>query len=302
MDCKGDVMVDLHVHSTASDGTHTPAELILRAEAIGLKAFAITDHDTVAGARAAAAAGIPASMHFFTGVEISAAFPRFYPARGSFHVLGYGMRLDDPAMENALALLRTARRNRNPDMVERLRNLGMDISMDELHADAGNVQVGRPHIARLMIRKGYVKTFDEAFDRYIGAGRPAYVDKYRIECETAIGLIRNAGGIAVLAHPGLLPPADGLDFEELVRGLTDLGLGGIEVYYPSHSPAETALYRKTAERFGLVATGGTDYHGAISPGIDLGVGDGTFSVPCEVHEKLSRALGRICRETLPIER
>lgn len=294
MDFRGDVMVDLHIHSTASDGTYTPTALISRADEIGLKAIAITDHDTVAGAREAAEAGIPASMHFFTGVEISAAFPRFYPCRGSFHMLGYGIRLDDPAMETALTLLRNARGNRNPDMIDRLRDLGMDISMEELLADAGNVQVGRPHIARLMIRKGYVKTLDEAFDRYIGTGRPAYVDKYRIECGTAIDLIRNAGGIAVLAHPGVLPPIEGIGFEDLVRGLTAMGLGGIEVYYPSHSSAKTALYRKTAERFGLIATGGTDYHGAISPGIELGIGDGTFSVPHDVYERLSELLGRVC--------
>lgn len=294
MGCSRDVRVDLHVHSTASDGTHTPAEIIERAAALGLGALAITDHDTVDGARAAIAAGIPASLHFFTGIEISAASPPFYPCRASFHVLGYGIRLDDPELNAALTVLQKARRDRNPGMIERLRAMGMDISMAELCADAGDGQIGRPHIARLMIKKGYVGTFDEAFDRYIGAGRPAYVDKYRISCGKAIDLIRNAGGIAVLAHPGLLHPLENIGFEDLVGGLKAMGLGGIEVYYPEHSPEQTAAYRRAAEQFNLIMTGGTDYHGAIKPGIELGIGDGTFSVPHFVYETLAEICGRVC--------
>jgi predicted metal-dependent phosphoesterase TrpH len=294
LDCSRGVKIDLHVHSTASDGTHTPAEIIERASRLGLGAIAITDHDTVAGARDAMAAGIPSSMHFFTGIEISAASPSFSPCHGSFHVLGYGIRMDDPVLDAALTMLQKARRDRNPGMIKRLCDLGMDISMAELCEDAGDVQIGRPHIARLMIKKGYVETFDEAFDRYIGAGRPAYVDKYRISCEKAIDLIRNAGGIPVLAHPGLLRPVKGLGFEDLVSGLKAMGLGGIEVYYPEHSPEQTAAYRRMAEHFGLIMTGGTDYHGAIKPGIDLGIGDGTFSVPNFVYEKLARIFGRAC--------
>lgn len=282
--------MDLHVHSTASDGTHTPAEIIERAVRLRLGAVAITDHDTVAGARDAIAAGIPASMHFFTGIEISAASPPFYPCRGSFHLLGYGIRLDDPALNAALIVLQKARRDRNPAMIHRLCDLGMDVSMAELLEDAGDAQIGRPHIARLMIKKGYVASFDEAFDRYIGAGRPAYVDKYRISCEKAIDLIRNAGGIAVLAHPGLLSAVKGVGFEDLVVGLKAMGLGGIEVYYPEHTPEQTTVYRRTAERFGLIMTGGTDFHGAIRPGIELGTGDGTFSVPNIVYEKLAEIL------------
>lgn len=286
MDCNRGARVDLHIHSTASDGTQSPLEILRRAVTLGLKAIAITDHDTVAGARDALANGVPPSIHFFTGIEISAASPPFYPCHGSFHVLGYGIRLDDPVLEDALAVLQNARRERNPGMISRLRDLGMDISMADLIRDAGDAQIGRPHIARLMIQKGYVESFDEAFDRFIGAGRPAYVDKYRISCERAIHLIRNAGGIAVLAHPGLLRAEGNLSFDDLIRGLAAMGLGGIEVYYPEHSPRQTALYRSTAERFGLVMTGGTDYHGDIKPGIELGIGDGTFSVPGVVYEKL----------------
>ncbi|WP_373497850.1 PHP domain-containing protein [Desulfococcus sp.] len=291
MDCNRDAKVDLHVHSTASDGTLPPLQILRRAVALGLKAIAITDHDTVAGARDVAAAGVPPSMRFFTGIEISAAPPPGYPCRGSFHVLGYGIRLDDPLLEDALAVLQTARRERNPGMISRLRELGMDISMAELAAEAGDGQIGRPHIARCMMNKGYVETFDEAFDRFIGAGKPAYVDKYRISCERAIHLIRHAGGVAVLAHPGLLRPAGSPSFDDLIRGLTAMGLGGIEVYYPEHTPEQTALYRSTAERFGLVMTGGTDYHGDIKPGIELGIGDGTFSVPEFVYEKLAERCG-----------
>lgn len=287
MDSNRDARVDLHVHSTASDGTLAPLEILRRAVALKLKAISITDHDTVAGAREVVAAGVPPQIRFLTGIEISAASPPFFPCPGSFHVLGYGIRLDDPVLDEALAVLQQARRDRNPGMISRLRDLGMDLSMTELDADAGDTQIGRPHIARLMIRKGYVKTFDEAFDRFIGAGKPAYVDKYRIGCERAIQLIRHAGGIAVLAHPGLLRLEGGLSFEKLIRGLKAMGLGGIEAYYPEHTPEQTALYRITAERFGLVMTGGTDYHGAIKPGIELGIGDGGFSVPEAIYETLA---------------
>ena len=287
MDSSRDARVDLHIHSTASDGTLAPLEILRRAVALGLKAIAITDHDTVEGAREVVSAGVPLSIRFLTGVEISSASPPFFPCKGSFHVLGYGIRLDDPVLENALAVLRNARRERNPGMISRLRDLGMALSMAELEADAGDTQIGRPHIARLMIRKGYVKTFDEAFDRFIGAGKPAYVDKHRIGCEQAIHLIRDAGGIPVLAHPGLLQCTGDLPFAELIRGLKAMGLGGIEVYYPEHTPEQTDLYRGTAERFGLVMTGGTDFHGAIKPGIELGIGDGDFSVPEGIYETLA---------------
>jgi hypothetical protein len=284
--------VDLHVHSTASDGTLTPAQIITRAEKLGVGALAITDHDTVAGAGAALEAGIPESIHFFTGIEISAASPPFYPGRGSFHVLGYGIRLDDPGLRVALRRLQKARRDRNPAMVERLHRLGIDISMAELIENAGEAQIGRPHIAGLLIQKGVVKTFDEAFDRYIGAGKPAYVDKYRIPCDAAVQLILGAGGLAVLAHPGLLRPMTAGAFDRLLIGLKEMGIGGIEVYYPEHTRAETERYRIAAERFGLVITGGTDFHGGIKPGIELGTGGGEFSVPHFVHEQLSDALGR----------
>lgn len=297
MDSNRDARVDLHIHSTASDGTLTPLEVLHRAFALGLRAIAITDHDTVDGAREVIAAGVPPHVRFLTGVEISASPPPFFPCRGSFHVLGYGIRLDDPALDEALAVLQQARKERNPGMISRLRDLGMDLTMAELEADAGNTQIGRPHIARLMIRKGYVETFDEAFDRFIGAGKPAYVEKYRIGCERAIQLIRDAGGIAVLAHPGLLRLPQDLSFGELIRGLTAMGLGGIEVYYPEHTPEQTALYRSTAERFGLVMTGGTDFHGAIKPGVELGVGAGDFSVPGGIYETLAERCAEARRNT-----
>jgi predicted metal-dependent phosphoesterase TrpH len=283
--------MDLHVHSTASDGTLTPAEILARAECMGLGALAITDHDTVEGARAAVASGVPASIHFFTGIEISAAPPPFLHRRGSFHILGYGIRLEDAGLNAALMRLQQARQERNPAMVERLRRLGIDISMEELAAHAGNAQIGRPHIAGLMIRKGVVASFDEAFDRYIGTGKAAYVDKYRIPCEEAIQLIHRAGGIAVMAHPGLLGPMPDAVFNALISGLKRMGIDGIEVYYPEHTREQTERYRRTAGRFDLVITGGTDFHGDIKPGIDLGVGDGSFAVPHFVYEQLAGMLG-----------
>ena len=186
MDYSKQVGIDLHIHTTASDGTFTPSEVISQALKVKLKAIAITDHDTLAGSKEALRAGIPSPLKFLTGVEISAAPPRFYAASGSFHLLGYSIRLDDPELNQALGQLQQARINRNPAIIERLNDLGLAITLEEVQTEAGDGQPGRPHIAKLLIKKGFVKTMDEAFDRYLGNNGPAYVDKFRIECRTAI--------------------------------------------------------------------------------------------------------------------
>jgi len=165
----------------------------------------------------------------------------------------------------------------------------MAISCGELEAAFSGPQLGRPHIAQLMIRKGYVSSIDEAFDRYLGTGKTAYVDKARITYSEAVRAIHSAGGIAVLAHPGLYDLQDEV-LEPLIRNLKEGGLRGIEIYYPEHSKTQVARYESLAEKYALLSTGGTDFHGAATPGIDLGVGRGDFSVPFELYEKLLQAL------------
>jgi len=283
---KRDVRIDLHIHSNASDGTFTPAEILDRAGRIGLGAIAITDHDTVDGVENALAAGIPPSIGFLTGVEISAAPPQSYSHPGSFHILGYGFRPQDPQLKRELQTLQEARRNRNPRIVERLNQIGIPIRLEDVKSAAGAGQIGRPHIAQCLMKQGVVTSIDEAFDRLLGTGKPAYVDKYRIECRRAIELIRVAGGLPVLAHPGLLSLADDRQLDLVVDELVSMGLKGLEVYYPGHTPEQTRRLLDLARLRELLVTGGSDFHGAIQPDIEMGIGRGGLFVPYELYSKL----------------
>ena len=278
--------IDLHIHTTASDGTLTPSEVISQSLKLKLKAIAITDHDTLAGSKAALQAGIPSPLNFLTGVEISAAPPRFYDGSGSFHLLGYSIRLDDPALNHALEKLQQARKNRNPAIIKRLNDLGIPLTLDEVRQESGDGQLGRPHIAKVLVKKGFAGSMNQAFDRYLGAGGPAYVDKFRIECRQAIALISDAGGIPVLAHPGLLKCKTRGQFDDLIAGLKKMGILGVEVFYPEHTPEQTHLFAELAQRHHLKLTGGTDFHGTIHPEVKIGSGKGDLFVPYELYEKL----------------
>lgn len=291
--------IDLHIHSTASDGSFTPFEILLQAQRLGLKAIGITDHDSLEGSRAVLQAGIPPTLEFLTGVEISASPPPGIRVSGSFHILGYGIRLDHPGLNSALEQQREARKARNPQIIERLNALGIAISCEELRAEFPDAQIGRPHIAQLMLRKGYAESIDDAFDRFIGKGRPAYVEKYRMSFSSTIQAIRQADGFAVLAHPSLLK-VDGWEaFEALVSSMKEAGLEGLEAYYPEHSPELTRSLMDLAERQDLVITGGTDFHGAINPEIQMGLGKGSFCVPYRVYEAIRRRFQDSIRAASP---
>jgi predicted metal-dependent phosphoesterase TrpH len=280
------VSIDLHIHTTASDGTFTPEQVISHAHQLKLKAIAITDHDTVAGSKEALRSGIPPSLGFLTGVEISSTPPPFYPGSGSFHLLGYSIRLDDPQLNRTLEKLQQARKNRNPAIINRLNELGISITLDEVRKEAGEGQLGRPHIAQLMVKKGVAASIDEAFDQFLGTGKPAYVDKQRVECFKAIEIITDAGGIPVLAHPSLLNCKNENQIDELIGKLKKAGIEGVEVYYSGHTPDQTRLYAELAQRHDLLMTGGSDFHGAIQPEIEMGSGQGDLIVPYELFEKL----------------
>lgn len=292
MDCSEQRGIDLHIHSSASDGTLTPAQILDLAQAQHIDAIAITDHDTIDGSREALQIGIPASLHFLTGVELSAAPPPFLRRSGSFHILGYGLRLDDDELNQTLLVLQHARENRNPAIIERLCRLGFGMTLDEVAEMVGESQIGRPHIARVMLQKGYVHSIDEAFDRYLGTGKPAYVDKYRISCQRALDLIHGAGGIPILAHPYLLSLKDAAEVEKIIVSLKKIGLEGIEALYPEHPPHATAFYKELADRHHLLITGGTDFHGRLKPDIQLGIGTGDFRVPFALYERLVDRLAR----------
>jgi predicted metal-dependent phosphoesterase TrpH len=286
LDYNQHVGIDLHIHTTASDGTFTPSEIVAHAVKLKLKAFAITDHDTLAGSSEALKSGIPAGLEFLTGVEISAAPPPIYHQAGSFHLLGYSIHLDDSQLNQTLEKLQVARKNRNPSIINRLNELGISISLDEIREEAGDVQLGRPHIAQMMIKRGVVSSINEAFDQFLGADKPAYVDKYRVECSRAIDAILGAGGIPVLAHPGLLAYERDNQLDELIGQLKQMGIQGVEVYYSEHTADQTRLFAELAQRHDLLMTGGTDFHGSIHPDIEMGSGKGNLFVSYALYKKL----------------
>ena len=193
-------------------------------------------------------------------------------------------------MNKTLATLQEARKNRNPEIIDRLNSMGVAVSMDELLNEVGGGQLGRPHIARFMVKKGYVESIKKAFDKYLGKGKPAYVDKYRIDCSRAIEVILGAGGIPVIAHPFLLNPKNIEDIEELVIILKAMGLKGIEVYYSEHSQDNISKLEDIANRHELLMTGGSDFHGSLKPEIKMGSGKGDLFVPYILYEKLMESI------------
>ncbi len=282
--------IDLHIHSTASDGTSSPSEILTTAKTLGLGAIAITDHDTIEGSKEAASMDLSKSMQFVTGVEISTT-PPLITIQGSMHILGYGIRLDDPVLNQTLEQLQAARKSRNPQIIDRLNRLGIDISLEDVRKEVGkNSQLGRPHIAGHLVKKGIVSSINEAFDKYLATGMPAYVDKFRVGCFRAMEIIKGAGGIPVLAHPALLKTNKGSVFEDMVLSMKKMGLKGIEVYYPEQSPDDTAYYIEIAKKYDLLMTGGTDFHGLLKPSIKMGSGKGDLFIPYTLYEKLIEAI------------
>jgi hypothetical protein len=256
--------IDLHTHSNYSDGSLSPKELVQLAKERKLRAIALTDHDTVAGLEEALEAGNELGVEVVPGVEISAQYPP-----GTMHILGYYLNGSHPELLQALERLQQARAARNPKIIERLQALGLEITSNEVFDISGG-QVGRPHIAKALVNRGYVTSIDEAFSRYLKKGAVAYVEKFRFPPEEAIAMIRRAGGIAVLAHPFTLGLKKPDELALLVQELAEKGLEGIEVLYPGHTEEMVALYEDVAERFGLVCTGGSDFHGNFRDHSHLG--------------------------------
>ena len=289
--------IDLHIHSTASDGSLHPEEIIEYAVKKGLSAIAITDHDTLAGVRRALKYGIPDTIEFVTGIEISAGFPSGSGSGGSLHILGYGIEPDHPDLDREMEKQHAARSGRNPRIIEKLNAMGIPASLKAISSATGKneTEIARPHIADYLVKSGYAADIDDAFDRVLGKGKPAYMDKYRVPAEKAIGLILSAGGIAVLAHPRLLlDPETGKvpdeNLESLVDRLVSMGIGGIETYYPGQTGDQIEYFKQIAETRGLLTTGGTDFHGDINPEIEMGTGAGDLAVPPFVFSRLKRAL------------
>ncbi len=257
--------VDLHAHSTASDGSRAPADVIREAKRIGLAAIALTDHDTVAGIREAISVGEDLGVRVVPGVELSA-------VEGDLETHILGLHLSDTReLEAKLVALREMRRTRAERMVHRLNELGVRIEFASVLEQAAGGAIGRPHVARAMIAEGWAVDFRDAFDRYLGNGRPAYVTKERLAVAEATALIHRAGGLAILAHPshsGTL---------ERVAAFVDQGMDGVEVRHPSHSAEDTARLAALVEHFSLVPSGGSDWHGSSDGPRTLGM----MRVPAE---------------------
>jgi len=259
-------LIDLHTHSNCSDGSLSPRELVQLAKKRDLRAIALTDHDTVAGVAEAVAAGKELGVEVVPGVEISAQYPP-----GTMHILGYCFSPSQPEFLKALKKLQEVRAARNPKIIERLQALGLEITTAEvLNLSSG--QVGRPHIAKALVNRGYVSSIDEAFSRYLQKGAVAYVEKFRFSPREAIALIRGAGGLAVLAHPFTLGITEPRELTLLVKELQEMGLAGLEVFYPEHTKEMIVLYQDLAKNLGIVCTGGSDFHGNLRDHSYLGNG------------------------------
>ncbi len=267
--------IDLHLHSTASDGSTAPEEVVRSAVAAGVHTIALTDHDTVAGVAAARLEAANTPLHVIAGVELSA-----YQGEQEVHLLG--LHVDDiDRMEAGLDAFREARHQRGVDMVERLNTIGVKITFDDVLAEARGGAIGRPHVAKAMVENGWARDLRDAFDRYLGAGRPAFLPKKRLTMSDAIAMVHDCGGLAVLAHPGAECN------KARLAALKLQGLDGAEVIHPSHSMEDRRRILEALDALGMVPSGGSDSHGATEGARVVGA----MRVPLEwLERQLERVL------------
>lgn len=272
-------VIDLHTHSTVSDGSDQPEAIPELAAAAGCRAVALTDHDRLEGIEAAAERARTLGVEFVPGCELSCEHT------GTMHVLVYFLEPGEGPLQDTLERLQTARATRNQRMAALMQQLGLPVGYEEIVAEAGGENAGRPHIAAILVRKGVVGSIQEAFDVWLAKGQPAYLDKERLTPDTAVRLARASGAVPVLAHPfslGLAPA----ELESTVAELAGFGLGGVEAIYGRYSPEDRAGLVDLAGRHGLVATGGSDHHGTFKPDLQVGVGTGDLDVPDSALEDL----------------
>ena len=271
--------IDLHTHSTFSDGTFTPLQLVKYAEEKGLKAFAITDHDTTEGIKEAKS--IETNVEVISGVEISTRYDK-----KEIHIVGLYVNENDADLNKQLKYYREKRVTRNFEILEKLNSLGVDITIDDVKESCTGDVISRAHIAKALVsKKGFVGSYTEAFDRYLGDNKCAYVPRETLNYEESMELITKAGGVPVLAHPLLYKMSD-TNLENMMVKLRQKGLKAVEVYYSTHSNSDTQHVMAMANRVGLIYSGGSDFHGATKPKIDMGTGMGKLAVPYEILEKI----------------
>lgn len=269
-------LIDMHVHTTASDGQFAPAQIVAMAAELGLGGVAVTDHDTVAGIAEAQAAAEQAGIKLLPGIEVSTV------AEGKdIHVLGYFTNNQNKQWQQRIARLGATREGRNELLVQRLNELGIPLTMDEVREISGELgSVGRPHFAEALVRRGIVATKQQAFEQYLGEGGKAFIKRPRIHPTEAFQWIREAGGVCVLAHPGIYGD------DSLVEQLLQAGPDGVEVKHSDHTPEQIAYYMELAERYGLIATAGSDFHGYYEEGHSFHGGLGSVTASLDVYEQL----------------
>ncbi len=282
---------DFHVHSTLSDGTLTPREIAERARETEVDTIALTDHDETAGVAEATQRGVELGVEVIAGIELSVIEDE---GRRQMHILGLGIDPDHEPLLESCAVLRAARARRGLRILDLLRDLGVELSPAHLVRIAGEGSVCRPHVARALVEAGVCATVDEAFGRFLRSGRPAYVAHEGLTAARAISLIHSAGGIASLAHPKLsvgINAPGGL--ESFVERLVASGLDGLEVWHPSHHPGTSRRIRRLVQKWSLVPTGGSDFHGADRPDVELGRGRGGLRLGRSVREKLLERIAQV---------
>ena len=268
--------IDLHLHSTASDGLYAPAEVVRLASEAGLTRIGLVDHDTTGGLDEALAAGERLGVTVVPGIEINTDLP---DKQGEAHMLGYYIEYDAPDFQRALNVLREARERRGERMVEKLRSQGVDVTWERVREIAQG-SVGRPHVARALIEKGYASDVSNAFDKWLSPGRPGYIPRYKLTPENAVRLIKSARGVPVLAHPANIRDLE----SQLLPSLVMVGMQGLECYYGDYDDATVTRMLKLADVYHLVPTGGSDYHGPNMHPTPMG---GRY-VPESVAERLER--------------
>src|SRR5262245_34248045 len=273
--------IDLHAHTNRSDGSLTPPQLVALAKQVGLRALAVTDHDTTVALAEAREVGRRLGVEILTGIEITARFPG-----RAMHILAYGFEEREPVLQALLAEVVSHRDQRNPKILQKLADAGCPVTMEEVRAQATGEVIARPHIAKALVARGYVPDTRTAFQLYLKDGGPAFVAAETVEPAEVLSVVRAAGGVSVVAHPRQLRVETPDGYRAVFRDLVAAGLGGIEVQHPSHNNGERTFFAEIARKNGLVESGGSDFHGEAKPDIRLGVGDGSISVGYETWEAL----------------
>jgi 3',5'-nucleoside bisphosphate phosphatase len=288
--------VDLHTHSRVSDGSESPTRVVELAAEAGLEAVALTDHDVLEGLSEARSAGERLGIEVIPGVELSLDWSEMLPdadVRGGMHLVV--LWIDDVVgpLQDTLEDLRLGRNDRNHGILERLGQLGLEVPMEEVAARAGTGSVGRPHIAGVMVDRGYVPDIASAFDQYLGNGAPAYVGRRRLTPPAALELSRASGGVPILAHPYTLGFEDDASLERTLARLGEMGLVGVESHHSGMEPERRRIVRRMANRLGLLPSGGSDFHGSYKPGLEVGRGCGDLEVPSEFLAALREQRRRV---------